>query len=114
MILNFQPLGDRVLLRRIIEDVVRVGSLVIPDAAKEKPYLAEVIAVGEGYRTDAGWVHPLRLKIGQKVIIGKWSGTELKLSPMREVQEGPDGTTDVVEYLIAKEEEILGYIREGN
>ena len=93
---NVRPLHDRVLVRRIEETDAQVGGIIIPDSAKEKPLQAEVIAVGSGRILDSGQKLPLDLKAGDKVLIGKWSGTEVKLN-------GED-------LLILKEDEILGVI----
>ncbi len=90
------PLYDRVLLKRIEEQEVRRGGIIIPDTAKEKPQEAEVIAVGKGKVTDDGKVIPLEVKKGDKVLIGKYSGTEV--------------TIDGVEHVILREEEILAKI----
>lgn len=90
------PLRDRVLVRRIEEAEQKVGGIIIPDSAKEKPQQAEVIAVGSGRVLDSGERMPLAVKAGDKVLLGKWSGTEVKL--------------DGVEYLILKEDEILGIL----
>ena len=87
------PLYDRVLLKRIEEQEVRRGGIIIPDSAKEKPQEAEVIAAGKGRVTDDGKVIPLEVKKGDKVLICKYSGTEV--------------TIDGVEHLILREEEIL-------
>ncbi|HLA76090.1 MAG TPA: co-chaperone GroES [Vicinamibacteria bacterium] len=90
------PLRDRVLLRRIEEAEQKVGGIIIPDTAKEKPQQAEVIAVGSGRLLDSGERMAPAVKAGDKVLVGKWSGTEVKL--------------DGVEYLILKEDEILGIL----
>ncbi len=89
----FRPLHDRVLVRRLEEDE-KVGSIIIPDSAKEKPQQGEVIAVGAGARDDAGKVVALDVKAGDKILFGKWSGTEVKI--------------DGEELLIMKESDILG------
>jgi chaperonin GroES len=94
--MKVQPLHDRVLLKRLEEQEVKRGGIIIPDTAKEKPQEAEVIAVGKGRTTDEGKVIPLDLKKGDKVLIGKYSGTEVTI----------DGT----EHIIVKEEEILAII----
>jgi chaperonin GroES len=94
--MKVQPLHDRVLLKRLEEQEVKRGGIIIPDTAKEKPQEAEVIAVGKGRTTDEGKVIPLELKKGDKVLIGKYSGTEVTI----------DGT----EHIIVKEEEILAII----
>ena len=87
------PLYDRVLLKRIEEQEVRKSGIIIPDSAKEKPQEADVIAVGKGRVNDEGHVVPLEVKKGDKVLIGKYSGTEV--------------TIDGVEHIILREEEIL-------
>jgi chaperonin GroES len=94
--MKVQPLHDRVLLKRLEEQEVKRGGIIIPDTAKEKPQEAEVIAVGKGRTTDEGKVIPLELKKGDKVLIGKYSGTEVTI----------DGT----EHIITREEEILAII----
>ncbi len=91
--MKISPLYDRVLLKRIEEQEVRKSGIIIPDTAKEKPQEAEVIAVGKGKMTDDGKVIPLEVKKGDKVLIGKYSGTEV--------------TVDGVEHVILREEEIL-------
>jgi chaperonin GroES len=91
-----KPLRDRVLVRRIEEAEQKRGGIIIPDSAKEKPLQAEVIAVGSGRVLDSGKKLPLDLKAGDKVLIGKWSGTEVKV--------------DGEELLILKEDEILGVL----
>jgi chaperonin GroES len=90
------PLRDRVLVRRLEADEQKVGSIIIPDSAKEKPQQAEVIAVGSGRVLEDGRREPLSVKAGDKVLVGKWSGADVKI----------DGT----EYLILKEDEILGVL----
>jgi len=94
--MKISPLYDRVLLKRIEEQEVRRGGIIIPDTAKEKPQEAEVIAVGKGKVTDEGKVIPLEVKKGDKVLIGKYSGSEVNV--------------DGVEHLILREEEILAKI----
>ena len=93
---NVNPLRDRVLVRRIEEAEQKVGGIIIPDTAKEKPLQAEVMAVGSGRLLDNGQIVALTLKAGDKVLIGKWSGTEVKI--------------DDEELLILKEDEILGIL----
>ncbi|MFN3959805.1 MAG: co-chaperone GroES [Parvularculaceae bacterium] len=93
--MKFRPLHDRVLVRRIEEDQ-KVGSIIIPDTAKEKPQQGEVIAVGPGARGDDGKVVALDVKKGDKILFGKWSGSEVKI--------------DGEELLIMKESDILGVI----
>jgi chaperonin GroES len=93
---NVKPLHDRVLIRRIEEAEQKVGGIIIPDSAKEKPLQAEVIAVGSGRMLDNGQKVALTLKPGEKVLIGKWSGTEVNI--------------DGEELLILKEDEVLGVL----
>ncbi len=76
---NVKPLRDRVLVRRIEEEEQKVGGIIIPDTAREKPQQAEVVAVGAGRLLDNGEVVPLSLAAGDKVLIGKWSGTEVNI-----------------------------------
>ena len=92
--MNFTPLHDRVLVRRIESDEKTAGGLIIPDSAKEKPAEGEVVSVGEGARKDNGDLIPMAVKAGDKVLFGKWSGTEVKI-------DGED-------MLIMKESDILG------
>ncbi len=94
--MNVRPLRDRVVVRRIEEQEQKVGGIIIPDTAKEKPQQGKVVAVGSGRVTDEGKVIPLDVKVDDTVLFGKYSGTEIKL----------DGT----DYLIVREEEILGII----
>ena len=94
--MKFRPLHDRVVVRRIEEDTKTAGGIIIPDTAKEKPIQGEVIAVGPGGRDDAGKVIPLDLKPGDRVLFGKWSGTEVKI-------DGED-------LVIMKESDIFGVI----
>jgi len=91
-----RPLRDRILVRRIGEPEQKIGGIIVPDSAKEKPQQAEVVAVGSGRVLDNGSRVPLGVKAGDKVLVGKWSGTEVKI----------DGT----EYLILKEDEVLGVL----
>ena len=97
--MKFRPLGDRVVVRRIEEEAKTAGGIIIPDTAKEKPSQGEVIAVGPGGRDETGKLIPLDVKVGDRVLFGKWSGTEVKV----------DGE-DVV---IMKESDILGVIEGG-
>jgi len=92
----FRPLGDRVLVKRVEEEEKTRGGIIIPDTAKEKPQEGEVMAVGPGARDEAGKVQPLDVKTGDRILFGKWSGTEVKL-------EGQD-------LLIMKESDILGVL----
>src|SRR6201993_409992 len=93
-IMAFRPLGDRVLVKRVEEEEKTRGGIIIPDTAKEKPQEGEVIAVGPGARDENGKVQALDVKVGDRILFGKWSGTEVKL-------EGQD-------LLIMKESDILG------
>jgi chaperonin GroES len=92
----FRPLGDRVLVRRVEEEQKTKGGIIIPDTAKEKPQEGEIVAVGPGARDDSGKVQPLDVKVGDRVLFGKWSGSEVKL-------DGED-------LLIMKESDILGVL----
>ncbi|MBX9707974.1 MAG: co-chaperone GroES [Caulobacteraceae bacterium] len=92
----FRPLGDRVLVKRVEEESKTKGGIIIPDTAKEKPQEGEVIAVGPGLRDDKGVVNALELKAGDRILFGKWSGTEVKL-------EGED-------LIIMKESDVLGVL----
>jgi chaperonin GroES len=93
--MNVRPLRDRILVKRLEDkDEQRIGGIIIPDTAKEKPQQAKVIAVGSGRVTDEGKVLPLDVKAGETVLIGKYSGTEIKL--------------DGEEFLIIREDEVLG------
>jgi chaperonin GroES len=94
--MNFRPLHDRVLVRRIEADEKTAGGIIIPDTAKEKPSQGEVIAVGPGGRDESGKLIPIDIKAGDTVLFGKWSGTEVKI-------EGED-------LLIMKESDILGIV----
>jgi chaperonin GroES len=91
------PLADRILVRRIEDEVSKVGSLYIPDTAKEKPQQAEVVAVGPGRVKEDGTRIPLEVAVGDKVLIGKYAGTEVKL--------------DGVEHLILREDDVLAVIK---
>ena len=92
----FKPLHDRVLVKRVQSDEKTKGGLIIPDTAKEKPAEGEIIAVGEGARKDSGELIPPSVKAGDRILFGKWSGTEV--------------TLDGEELLIMKESDILGII----
>jgi chaperonin GroES len=93
---NFRPLQDRVLVRRIEQDEKKAGGIIIPDTAKEKPMEGEVIAAGPGARGDDGKLHPLDVKVGDRILFGKWSGTEIKI-------EGED-------LVVMKESDIMGIV----
>ncbi len=94
--MNFRPLHDRVVVRRVESEEKTAGGIIIPDTAKEKPSEGEVVAVGEGARKDSGELIPMAVKAGDRVLIGKWSGTGVKLN-------GED-------LLIMKEADIMGVI----
>jgi chaperonin GroES len=94
--MKFRPLHDRVVVRRIEEDERTPGGIIIPDTAKEKPQQGEVIAVGPGARDEKGVLQPLDVKAGDRVLFGKWSGSEVKI--------------DGEELLIMKESDILGVL----
>ncbi|KAA0972200.1 co-chaperone GroES [Aureimonas fodinaquatilis] len=93
---NFRPLHDRVVVRRVESETKTAGGIIIPDTAKEKPQEGEVIAVGAGARDETGKINPLDVKAGDRVLFGKWSGTEIKI-----------GGEDL---LIMKESDILGIV----
>ncbi len=93
---KFRPLHDRVVVRRIEADMKTKGGIIIPDTAQEKPSQGEIVGVGPGGRDEAGKLIPIDLKVGDKVLFGKWSGTEVKL-------DGED-------FLIMKESDIMGVI----
>ena len=92
----FRPLGDRVLVKRVEEEAKTKGGIIIPDTAKEKPQEGEVISVGEGARDDEGKRVPMDVKAGDKILFGKWSGTEVKI-------DGED-------LIIMKESDVLGIV----
>jgi chaperonin GroES len=96
--MKFRPLHDRVVLKRIEAEEKTSGGIIIPDTAKEKPQQGEVVAVGPGGRDEAGKLIPIDLKPGDRVLFGKWSGTEVKI--------------DGVEYLIMKESDVMGVLTE--
>ena len=95
--MNFKPLHDRVLVRRVEQEEKTKGGIIIPDTAKEKPQEGEIIAAGPGARNDDGKLVPLDVKAGDRVLFGKWSGTEVKV-------DGED-------LLIMKESDLLGIIQ---
>jgi chaperonin GroES len=94
--MKFRPLHDRVVIRRVEEEAKTKGGIIIPDTAKEKPMEGEVMAVGPGARDEDGKIQPLEVKVGDRVLFGKWSGTEVKL--------------DSDELIIMKEADIMGII----
>ena len=95
--LKFRPLQDRILLKRLTGEEKTKGGIIIPDAAKEKPQEGEVMAVGTGRFLDTGKIQPLGVKVGEKVLFGKYSGSEIKI-------EGE-------EYIIVREDDVLGIIQ---
>jgi chaperonin GroES len=97
--MTFRPLHDRVVVRRIEAQEKTAGGIIIPDTAKEKPHEGEIIAVGPGARDESGRVIPLDLKVGDRVLFGKWSGTEVRI-------DGQD-------LLIMKESDIMGVIEQA-
>ncbi len=94
--MKFRPLHDRVLLKRVDQEEKTAGGIIIPDTAQEKPMEGEIIATGPGARGEDGKLHALDVKAGDRVLFGKWSGTEVKI--------------DSQEYLILKESDIMGVI----
>ncbi len=94
--MKFRPLHDRVVVRRIEEDTKTAGGIIIPDTVKEKPMQGEIVSVGPGARDESGKIVPLEVKKGDRILFGKWSGTEVKI--------------DGQELLIMKESDILGII----
>src|SRR5271165_4281423 len=98
-VMSFRPLQDRVLIRRVEQEEKTAGGIIIPDTAKEKPMEGEVVAVGPGARGEDGKLHPLDVRPGDRVLFGKWSGTEIKL--------------DGEELIIMKESDIMGVVDHG-
>jgi chaperonin GroES len=94
--MNVRPLRDRILVKRLEEEEQKVGGIIIPDTAKEKPQQGKVVAAGTGRVTDEGQVLPLDVKAGDRILFGKYAGTEIKL--------------DGEEYLIVREDEVLGIL----
>ena len=97
--MTFRPLHDRVAVKRVEEDTKTKGGIIIPDTAKEKPMQGEVLAVGPGVRNDQGELVALDVKVGDRILFGNWSGTEVKI----------DGD----ELLIMKESDIMGILEQG-
>jgi chaperonin GroES len=97
--MKFRPLHDRVLIRRVDQEAKTTGGIIIPDTAQEKPMEGDVIAVGPGARGEDGKVHPLDVKAGDRVLFGKWSGTEIKI--------------DGEELMIMKEADVMGIVESG-
>ena len=96
--MKFRPLHDRVVVKRIDAETESAGGIIIPDTAKEKPSQGEIIAVGPGGRDEGGELVPIDLKVGDRVLFGKWSGTEVRL--------------DSIDYLIMKESDVMGVLQE--
>ena len=96
--MNIRPLQDRIIVERIEEETKTAGGLIIPDTAKEKPQQGKIIAVGNGKKTEDGKVIPLDVKVGDKVLFGKYAGTEIKV-------EGK-------EYMMMREDDILGVVEQ--
>jgi chaperonin GroES len=96
--MKFRPLHDRVVVKRIDAEEKTAGGIIIPDTAKEKPSQGEIVSVGPGGRDESGKLIPMDVKAGDRVLFGKWSGTEVKI--------------DGVEYLIMKESDIMGVLAE--
>jgi chaperonin GroES len=94
--MKLRPLQDRIIVKRLEEETMTAGGILIPDTAKEKPQRGEIVAVGKGKLTEDGKVLPIDVKVGDKVLFGKYAGTEIKI-------EGQD-------YLIMREDDILGVI----
>jgi chaperonin GroES len=97
--MKFRPLHDRVIIRRIVAEAKTAGGILIPDTAQEKPQQGEVIAVGPGGRDESGKLIPIDVKAGDRVLFGKWSGTEVRI--------------DDDEYLIMKEGDVMGVLVEA-
>ena len=97
--MNFKPLHDRVIVKRVQSDEKTAGGIIIPDTAQEKPMEGEVLEVGSGARDESGRLLPLDVKKGDKILFGKWSGTEVKMNGE--------------EYLIMKESDIMGIVSSG-
>jgi chaperonin GroES len=94
--MKFRPLHDRVVLRRVEQDQKTAGGIIIPDTVQEKPMEGEILAVGPGARSEDGAIHALDVKVGDRVLFGKWSGTEIKL--------------DGEELIVMKESDIMGVL----
>ncbi len=97
--MNIRPLHDRIVVKRIESTENKIGGLYVPDSAKEKPQEGEVIAVGHGKRNDKGELVPLDVKAGDRILFGKYSGSDIKI--------------DGVEYMIMREDEVLGVLEGG-
>ncbi len=97
--MKIRPLYDRILVKRVEEKETVMGGIIIPDTAKEKPQEGEVVAVGQGKRLEDGKIVPLDVKVGDRILFGKYSGSEIKL--------------DGEEYMIMREDEVLGVLEKG-
>ncbi|MEN6532420.1 MAG: co-chaperone GroES [Bryobacteraceae bacterium] len=97
--MKIRPLYDRILVKRVEEKETVMGGIIIPDTAKEKPQEGEVVAVGQGKRLEDGTIVPLDVKVGDRILFGKYSGSEIKL--------------DGEEYMIMREDEVLGVLEKG-
>ena len=97
--MKFRPLHDRVVIERVDAEAKTAGGIIIPDTAQEKPQEGRVIAVGSGGRDESGKLIPIELKVGDRILFGKWSGTEVKI--------------DGVDYLIMKESDVMGVLVEA-
>jgi chaperonin GroES len=98
--MKFRPLHDRVVIERIDAETKTAGGVIIPDTAQEKPQQGKVVAVGPGGRDESGKLIPMDIKVGNRILFGKWSGTEVKI--------------DGVDYLIMKESDIMGVLGEAD
>ena len=97
--MDIRPLHDRIIVERLEEETKTAGGIIIPDTAKEKPQQGKVIAVGKGKKTEDGKVLPLDVKVGDKILFGKYAGTEIKV--------------DGKEYLMMREDDVLGVVEGG-
>ena len=97
--MKFKPLHDRLLVRRIEEDEKTAGGIIIPDTAKEKPMQGEVLAVGPGARNEKGEILPLDVKVGDRIVFGKWSGSEVRI--------------DNEDLVIMKESDVMGVVEDA-
>jgi chaperonin GroES len=97
--MKFRPLHDRIMIKRIEAEAKSAGGIIIPDTAKEKPQQGEAVAVGPGGRDENGKLIPIDIKVGDRVLFGKWSGTEVRI--------------DDVDYLIMKESDVMGVLVES-
>src|ERR1700732_1329267 len=97
--MKFRPLHDRVVIERVDAEAKTAGGLILPDTAQEKPQEGRVIAVGPGGRDENGKLIPIELKVGDRILFGKWSGTEVKI--------------DGIDYLIMKESDVMGVLAEA-